>query len=141
VAHLSQRFTRMGPSGAGQVTKLCNQIISGGTMVLIAEAVALAERTGVDASRLNEALKGGFADSIPFQLLAPRFASRTYEPPLGQLHTMLKDLDTVSDVARRAGVPAPMTETALALMQRLADAGHGDDDITVLCRLYDDETP
>ncbi len=140
VAHLSQRFTHMGPSGAGQVTKLCNQIIAGGSMVLIAEAVALAERTGVDASRLNEALKGGFADSIPLQLLAPRFASRTYEPPLGQLHTMLKDLDTVSDVARRAGVPAPMTATALALMRRLADDGHANDDITVLCRLYDDET-
>ncbi len=141
VAHLSQRFTHMGPSGAGQVTKLCNQIISGGTMLLIAEAVALAERSGVDANRLNEALKGGFADSIPLQLLAPRFASRTYEPPLGQLHTMLKDLDTVSDVARRAGMPAPMTAAALALMRRLADEGHADDDITVLCRLYDDQTP
>ena len=64
----------MGSAGAGQMTKLVNQILSGGSLALTAEAVNFAQKTGVDASRLTQALAGGFADSKPFQLLAPRMA-------------------------------------------------------------------
>jgi 3-hydroxyisobutyrate dehydrogenase len=63
VMHLAQRFTRMGDSGTGQITKLCNQIIVGSLFAVIAEAVRVAEAAGVDAKMLPEALKGGFADS------------------------------------------------------------------------------
>jgi 3-hydroxyisobutyrate dehydrogenase-like beta-hydroxyacid dehydrogenase len=76
VMHLAQRFTRMGDSGAGQVTKLCNQIIVGSLFPVIAEAVRLAEAAGVDAKRLPEALKGGFADSLPLQIFGARMAAR-----------------------------------------------------------------
>ena len=51
---------------------------------------------------------------------------------------MVKDLDTVAEVARQAGVAAPMTRAALDLYHRLRDRGHAEDDITVLCTLYDD---
>lgn len=139
VAHMSSRFTHMGPSGAGQVTKLCNQIISGGTFVLVAEAVAMAQRCGVDATKLPEALAGGFADSKPFQILAPRYATQTYDPPLGQLYTIVKDFDTIWDQARGVDLNVPMTAQVLTLFRQLMNKGHGDDDITTLMKIYDDK--
>ena len=67
---LGQRLTRMGEVGAGQVTKVCNQMIVACNALVIAEVVALAERAGVDASLVAPALAGGFADSKPLQILA-----------------------------------------------------------------------
>ncbi|MFT7595575.1 MAG: 3-hydroxyisobutyrate dehydrogenase [Paracoccaceae bacterium] len=128
---LAQRVTHMGPAGAGQMTKLVNQIISGGTMALVAEAVHFAKRTGVDATRLAEALAGGFADSKPFQLLAPRMAAEAFDDPLGTVAMMLKDLDTVAAVGDgRADLPA--TSNARALMRRAVEMGHGEDDISTI---------
>ncbi len=140
VAHLASRFTLMGPNGAGQTTKLANQIIAGGTMMLVAECIGFAQRAGVDASRIPEALKGGFANSIPLQLFGPRFAAGTYEPKLGALETMIKDLDTVWDVARDATLPIPMTTQVLEMFRLLASKGLGDEDVTALTKLYS-ETP
>lgn len=136
VAHLASRFTLMGPNGAGQTTKLANQIISGGLMMLVAECIGFAQRAGVDAARIPEALKGGFADSIPLQLFGPRFAAGQYQPKLGAIETMIKDLDTVWDVAREANMPIPVTTQVLELFRMLASKGHGDEDATALTRLY-----
>lgn len=138
VAHLSSRFTLMGPNGAGQTTKLANQIVSGGLMMIIAECISFAKKAGVDAAKIPEALKGGFADSIPMQLFGPRFAAEQYEPKLGEISTMLKDLDTVWDVAREANAPIPMTAQTLELFRLLSSKGYADEDITVLTKLYND---
>lgn len=136
---LARRVTHMGPAGAGQMTKLVNQIISGGTMALVAEAVNFARRTGVDATRLTEALAGGFADSKPFQLLAPRMAAENFENPLGTVAMMLKDLDTVAAVgAGRAALP--MTDCARALMQRAGRMGHLEEDISTIVLALGDGT-
>ena len=131
MAPLAQQVTHMGPAGAEQMTKLVNQILSGGIMALTAEAVNFAQSTGVDATRLTEALAGGFADSKPFQLLAPRMASENFENPLGTVAMMLKDLDTVAEVAKDQA-PLPMTRTARNLMRRAADMGHAEDDISTI---------
>lgn len=138
MAHMAQRFTHMGPSGAGQTTKLCNQVIVGCTLAAIAESVRLAERAGVDVARLPEALKGGFADSGPLQLFAPRMAERAFEPPLGHIHTMLKDLDNAGAAARQAGSPLPMTATARELLRQMQANGQADACATALIRLYDE---
>ncbi|MEM9048258.1 MAG: NAD(P)-dependent oxidoreductase [Pseudomonadota bacterium] len=130
---LATRITHMGAVGSGQMTKLVNQIISGCTMAVVAEAVHFAEAAGVDATRLTEALAGGFADSKPFQLLAPRIAARRFEDPLGTVAMMLKDLDTVVRVGSDQGAaPLPMTETARALMQSAAASGQADADISTI---------
>jgi 3-hydroxyisobutyrate dehydrogenase len=136
---LCQRLSHMGPSGAGQTTKLVNQMIAGCNVVVVAEALAYAARAGVDAAKIPDALAGGFADSIPFQLFGPRFAGGIYEPPLGQLALMTKDLGTASDAAAEAGSAAPMTNLALELMRLLEARGHSHDDITVLRELYGDK--
>jgi len=128
VMSMCQRFTHMGPSGAGQVTKLCNQVIVGSTLAVLAEAVNLAERSGVDAKRLTEALTGGWADSKPFQIFVPRMASRNYEPKLGAVATMLKDLDTATSVGRANQAALPMAALAAELMRIHAAQSSAEDD-------------
>ena len=126
VLAMARRLTHMGPTGAGQTAKLCNQVIVGCAMAVLAEATRLAVNAGIDASRLPEALAGGFADSIPLQLFVPRMVQGIHSPPLGHIATMLKDLDTVIDVARDTSSPVPMSALAAQLF-RLAKSARGAD--------------
>ena len=126
VLAMARRLTHMGPVGAGQTTKLCNQIIVGCAMTVLAEATRLAVNAGIDAGKLPEALAGGFADSIPLQLFVPRMVQGIHSPPLGHIATMLKDLDTVVDVARNTSTPVPMSALAAQLF-RLGKAARGAD--------------
>ncbi len=135
VAHLAQRFTRMGDAGAGQVTKLCNQVIVGCLFPVIAEAVRLAEAAGVDATALPHALKGGFADSLPLQVFGARMAARQFEPPLGAVAIMLKDLENAAAVATEKSVPLPMARTAAELYRLLVAQGRGEHEPSALIDL------
>ncbi len=135
VMHLAQRFTRMGDSGAGQTTKLCNQIIVGSLVAVIAEAVRLAEAAGVDARMLPEALKGGFADSAPLQVFGARMAARTFEPSLGAVSIMLKDLENAAAVAKEKTVPLPMARTAAELYRLLAAQGKSEKELSTIIEL------
>ena len=126
IAELASRFTRMGESGAGQVTKLANQVIVASLFPVIAEALRLAEAAGVDAKKIPQALLGGFADSRPLQVFGPRMASREYEPALGTVNVMLKDLLNAVAVAEEAGVPLPMARAAVERYRLLASDGKGD---------------
>lgn len=126
VLAMARRLTHMGPTGAGQTAKLCNQVIVGCAMAVLAEAARLAVNAGIDAKRLPEALAGGFADSIPLQLFVPRMVQGIHSPPLGHIATMLKDLDTVIDVARDTSSPVPMSALAAQLF-RLAKSARGAD--------------
>ena len=125
----------MGDSGAGQSTKLCNQVIVGSLIAVIAEAIRLAEAAGVDASKLPEALKGGFADSLPLQIFGARMAARTFEPSIGAASLMLKDLSNAAAVAEHYGVELPMVERALELYRRLQAAGRIEMEPSVLVDL------
>jgi 3-hydroxyisobutyrate dehydrogenase len=126
VLAMAQRLTHMGPTGAGQMTKLCNQVIVGCAMAVLAEATRLAVNSGIDAGKLPEALAGGFADSIPLQLFVPRMVKGIHSPPLGHIATLLKDLDTVGEVAQDTSTPVPMASLAAQLF-RLAKAARGAD--------------
>jgi len=126
VLSMARRLTHMGPTGAGQTAKLCNQIIVGCAMAVLAEATRLATNAGIEAGRLPEALAGGFADSIPLQLFVPRMVQGIHSPPLGHVATILKDLDTVVDVARQTSTPVPMAALASQLF-RMAKTSRGAD--------------
>ncbi len=121
-APLSQRVTTMGDSGTGQATKICNQLIVAATSTLIAEAVALASRSGVDATLLAPALAGGFADSKPFQILSPRMATRRFEPVQWKVQTLEKDLKNAMTLAEAAGLELPVAKLALARLSQHAEA-------------------
>lgn len=135
VAHMAARFTLMGPQGAGQTTKLCNQVIVGCTMAVLAEATRLATSAGVDPMRLPEALAGGFADSKPLQLFVPRMAQAQHDPPLGHAYTMLKDLDEVGRLARSLGTPTPFTAQAAELFRLLTLRGGDEADALEIYKL------
>jgi 3-hydroxyisobutyrate dehydrogenase len=126
VRAMAQRFTLMGPSGAGQTTKLCNQVIVGSLMCVLAEATRLATNAGIEAARLPEALAGGWADSKPMQICVPRMAKGVYDPPLGHAYTMLKDLDTARLLAVREGSPLPFASLAAETFRTLI-AREGDE--------------
>jgi 3-hydroxyisobutyrate dehydrogenase len=125
----------MGPSGAGQVTKLCNQVIVGSNIAVIAEAIRLAQNAGVDARLLPVALAGGFADSKPLQIFAPRMIDRPAES-IGAANTMLKDLDTALDLGRDTGTPLPVSGLAAQLLRTLAAQGKGDEELSAVIDLY-----
>ena len=133
---LGQRLTRMGEVGAGQVTKACNQMIVACNALVIAEVVALAERSGVDASLIAPALAGGFADSKPLQILAPQMANSEFEPIKWHVRTLLKDLDTAVQLSREEGSATPMTGLAAQLMRLHGSQGHLEQDPATLVRMY-----
>ena len=135
LAHLASRVTRMGESGAGQATKLCNQIIVGALLPVLAEAVRLAEAAGVDATRLPEALKGGFADSGPLQIFGARMAKRQFEPRLAAAALLKKDLENAAALAREHGVALPMVSAAAELYRLLDAQGRIQQDPSVLIEL------
>lgn len=109
---LSERVTHMGESGAGQVTKLCNQLIVAANSVLIAEAVSLAEKSGVDTTKLAPALAGGFADSKPFQILTPRMAAKTFTPVQWKVATLHKDIYNAVQQAENVGLTLEVANCA-----------------------------
>lgn len=133
---LGQRVTHMGSVGAGQVTKACNQMIVACNALVIAEVVALAEQSGVDASLIAEALAGGFADSKPLQILAPQMAQSRFEPVKWHVRTLLKDLDTAVKFSREQGSAIPVSGLAAQLMRLHGSQGYLEKDPATLIDLY-----
>ncbi len=137
LAALSQRVTYMGSSGAGQTTKVCNQMIVSCNLLVMAEAMAMAKQAGVDASRIPEALKGGFADSTPLQLTGSRMAEQTFEPVKWHVKTLLKDLDMANQLAQTLGSAIPMSGLGAELMRQHGAQGNLDKDPSTLVCLYE----
>ncbi|MFC3903683.1 3-hydroxyisobutyrate dehydrogenase [Acinetobacter marinus] len=129
-APLSARVTCMGAVGTGQATKICNQLIVAANSTLIAEAVALAQKAGVDATLLAPALAGGFADSKPFQILAPRMANQNFEPVQWKVQTLSKDLNNATTLAKDLGVKIPVAKHALEQLQQHQQNGYAQHDLS-----------
>ncbi|OMG73774.1 NAD(P)-dependent oxidoreductase [Burkholderia ubonensis] len=121
------RITHMGDAGAGQTTKLCNQAIVTATVTAIAEAVGLAQASGIDAARLAQALAGGWADSVLLQTFVPRMTSGGHTP-IGALGTFQKDVDTIADAARDTGAVMPVSATVQQVLRLGAAMGLADAD-------------
>ncbi len=96
--------------------KVLRMIVACNALV-IAEVVALAEQSGVDATLIAEALAGGFADSKPLQILAPQMAESRFEPVKWHVRTLLKDLDGAVKLSREQGSATPLSGLAAQLMR------------------------
>lgn len=134
-APYTKRFTHMGPVGAGQASKVCNQIIIGATVAVWAEALNFAHAFGVNAGALPDCLAGGWADSAVAQDHARRMA-RLADDPIGP-GLMQKDMDAALDMARLTGAPMPVT-AQVAELYRLVAARTGERGQADLIRLYTD---
>jgi 2-hydroxy-3-oxopropionate reductase len=100
---------RVGPVGSGQVAKLCNQLIVGATLNVVAEALLLAQAAGADPAAVREAIRGGFAGSRILEVHGQRMLERNFVPG-GQVKSQLKDLRNVLAAAGAAGLTLPVTE-------------------------------
>ena len=129
---LSQRVTRMGETGTGQATKICNQLIVAANSILIAEAVALAEQASVDTRLLAPALAGGFADSKPFQILAPRMATHVFEPVQWKVQTLSKDLGNAVKLAEQFKLDIPVAKQALTQLTSHQQNGFAEKDLATV---------
>jgi 2-hydroxy-3-oxopropionate reductase len=123
------RVTHMGEVGAGQTAKLCNQSIVTATVAAIAEAVSLAQRSGIDAARLTEALAGGWADSVLLQTFVPRMTA-SGDAPIGAMRTFQKDVDTIAATAYETGTPMPVAGTVQQVLRLAASMGLADADFS-----------
>ncbi len=130
-------YTLMGPVGAGQSTKMINQILVGCTFMVLAEAVSLANRTGVDAAKLPAVFKGGRADSRLLQEFVPMMASGNWELT-GKISSLVKDFGLIEQVAAKAGAPLPMTGVAASLHRILNNRGLGESPNAAVTKLYED---
>lgn len=113
------RPTLVGPAGSGQVAKLCNQLIVGGTLNIVAEALLLAQAAGADPHAVRAAIRGGFAESRILEVHGQRMLDRNFVPG-GQVKSQLKDLHNVLAAAAHAGVVLPVTALVTQHFQDIA---------------------
>ena len=132
------RPTRMGPVGAGQTTKMINQVLVLNNYAVLAEAVRLAENAGIDTAKLPDCLAGGHADSNMLRAIWPRMVARDYAPA-GYARQVLKDLERVQDLAGKTKSPTPMSSQAAMLFRLLIARGYSDLDGIAVLKLYDSE--
>lgn len=136
---LAANYTLMGASGAGQTTKLVNQLFCALAFQAVAEAVKLAEAGGVDATRIPAALAGGRADGRIMQEFMAKFAARDFAPT-GSLGNMLKDLDSIQAFALKTKTPLPLTSAVTDLHRILIAMGLGAKDSAEAMRLLDGQS-
>jgi 2-hydroxy-3-oxopropionate reductase len=128
-----EKVVHIGEAGAGQLCKLCNQMVIGGTLVAVAEALALARKAGVDASKVREALLGGFAQSRVLEVHGERALKNTYKPGF-KTHLYAKDMRNVISTLAEHNTAAPVTAVVQQLLHATMAAGHGEDDNSVMAK-------
>lgn len=119
------RATHVGPHGAGQLTKLANQMIVGITIGAVAEALLFASKGGADMAKVREAIQGGFADSRILQLHGQRMVDRDFAPR-GRMAVQLKDMRNALATAGEIGFDAPITTLFENLYAQGVDHGLGE---------------
>ncbi len=122
---LGKNIVHIGPSGAGQVAKACNQLVVAATIEAVAEALLLAERSGVDAAKVREALLGGFAGSKILEVHGQRMLDRSFAPGF-RIRLHRKDARIVEEAAAATGTPIPSFTVVAEQLQRAVDAGDGE---------------
>ena len=124
-----------GPIGAGNTTKLANQIIVALNIAAVSEAFTLVRKAGVDPSLVFDAIKGGLAGSTVLNAKAPMMIDSNFAPGF-KIDLHIKDLDNVLDTGHGVGSPLPLTALVREMMSTLRADGFGQDDHSALARYY-----
>ena len=134
---VGKNITHLGPSGSGQVTKLANQLIVAQTIDAVAQALRLAELSGVDPALVRKALLGGFAESRILDLHGDRMVRRDFAPG-GRAELQLKDVRLMCELADSVGLDSPTLKNSLTQWEAFVhEKGLGDLDHSGLFRLYE----
>ena len=133
---MGQTITHCGPNGAGQTVKLCNQVAIAGALLGVCEALALTQKSGVDAERMLAAISAGAAGSWQLSNLGPRIAGRDFAPGF-MIRLMQKDLRLALEAADDVLQPLPNTSLVHQLYYQLQAQGAGDDGTQALARVVE----
>ena len=136
LAAFSTAVFHMGPSGAGQVTKACHQLLLLITAEGVAESLTLAGKAGVDPGKVREAMLTAMASSRVLDRFGALMAARTFEPGI-PAKIYRKDLQIVRDLADSVGATLPAGDVVRANVGKVLDAGRGDEDLSVLITTLD----
>ncbi len=129
----AEKLVHVGESGAGQICKACNQIVLGGTMAVVAEAIALSRKAGVDPLKVRAALMGGFAQSRVLDVHGERMITGNWKPGF-KARFFRKDLGIALNTLSENGVPAYFSAVVQQLVQAQITAGEGDEDYSGLAK-------
>ncbi|MCK0507103.1 2-hydroxy-3-oxopropionate reductase [Aromatoleum anaerobium] len=133
---MGKTVSLIGASGAGQVAKACNQILTGVGVAAVAEALNFAHRSGVDAAKVREALLGGFAYSRILENHGQRMLERNFKPGFkAWMHQ--KDMRIVMEEAHRLGVALPSAAATAQMFNAMVGSGLGDDDSVAMLKLLE----
>lgn len=131
---LGRNIVHIGPSGAGQVCKSCNQIVVGAAIAGVAEAILFARASGVDPARVRAALLGGFAGSRILEVHGQRMIDDSYAPGFKtRLHR--KDMGIVLDAARELGLMLPGSASVAQYLDGLVELGMGEEDSAAIYKI------
>ncbi len=124
-----------GEIGAGNVTKLANQIVVAANIAAVSEALVLATKAGVNPDLVYQAIRGGLAGSTVLDAKAPLMMDRKFKPGF-RINLHIKDLNNILETAKAIDAPTPLSSQAMAMMQSLKEE-YGDSDHSALVRYYE----
>lgn len=128
-----EKIVHIGDSGAGQICKACNQIVLGGTMAVVAEAIALSRKAGVDPMKVRAALMGGFAQSRVLEVHGERMITGNWKPGF-KARFFKKDLSIAMNTLGEHGVPALTSAVVSQLVNAQIAAGEGEEDYSGIAK-------
>jgi len=131
---MGKNIIHVGDHGAGQVAKACNQVVIAVTIEAVAEALLLAEKSGVDAAKVRDALLGGFAGSKVLDIHGNRMLTNNFAPGFkAQLHR--KDMGIVMETAKKAGLALPAATLATLNLDAVIKNGDGELDSSAIYKV------
>jgi 2-hydroxy-3-oxopropionate reductase len=136
LAHMGSSVVRCGEIGAGNVTKLCNQIIVAVNIAAVSEAFMLGQTAGVAPEAVFEAIRGGLAGSTVMEAKAPMMMDRNFKPGF-RIDLHAKDLNNVLDAAKAMDAPVPLTACVMEMLKVLRRDGEGASDHSAILKFYE----
>ena len=129
-----EKIVHVGDSGAGQICKVCNQIVLGGTMSVVAEAIALSRKAGVDPMKVRAALMGGFAQSRVLEVHGERMITGNWKPGF-KTKLFKKDFGIAMNTLGEYGVPANVSAVVNQSINAQMAAGLGEEDYSAIAKV------
>ncbi len=126
----------IGESGAGNIAKLCNQIVVAINIAAVSEALVLAKKAGVDPDLVYQAIRGGLAGSTVMDAKAPMMMDRNFDPGF-RIDLHIKDLTNVLETSHGVGVPLPLAAQVMEIMQAIKQDGCGVEDHSSIVKYYE----
>ena len=126
----------VGEIGAGNIAKLCNQVVVALNIAAVSEALVLAQKAGVSPDLVYQAIRGGLAGSTVMDAKAPMMMDRNYAPGF-RIYLHIKDINNVLETSRNVGVPLPLASQVMEIMQAIKQDGCGVEDHSSIVKFYE----